>query len=157
MPRYATSSLRRASAGVMLAAISTLVTGCSDGISEADAAFVTTGTPPQFESMRMYGAAPDNPAPGSGNTHAPGGLRQGCMAIIRAGGRDVRETVILENEPGPSFDLDVIRTSDGWSVTSDGLTPPSTDPVGFRTRFTHCVNAIRDKYAAEPEKAPFNK
>ncbi|MFM0500811.1 hypothetical protein [Paraburkholderia caffeinilytica] len=79
------------------------------------------------------------------------------MAIIRAEGRHVRETVILEEEPGPAFDLDVARTSDGWNVTSDGLTPPSIDSVGFRTRFTHCVNAIRDKYAAEPEKAPFNK
>lgn len=156
MPRYATSNLRRASAGIMLAAISSLVTGCSDGISETDVAFVTTGTPPQFESLRMYGAASDNFAPGSGGTHAPGRLHQGCMAIIRAAGRDVRETVILEDEPGPSFDLDVTRTSDGWDVTSDGLTPPSTDPVGFRTRFTHCVNAIRDKYAAEPDKAPFN-
>jgi DNA-binding Lrp family transcriptional regulator len=27
---------------------------------------------------------------------------------------------------------------------------------GFRTRFTRCVNALRDKYAAEPEKAPFS-
>lgn len=155
MPRYASSSFRRASAGILLAAISSLVAGCSDGISETDAAFVTAGTPPQFETLRMYGAASDNYAPGSG-AHAAGRLHQGCMAIIRAAGRDVRETVILEDEPGPSFDLDVTRTSDGWSVTSDGLTPPSTDPVGFRTRFTHCVNAIRDKYAAEPEKAPFN-
>lgn len=151
-----TSSFRYAFAGIMLAAISSLVTGCSEGISEADAAFVTAGTPPQFESLRMYGAAPESIAPGSGNAHAVGGLRQGCQATIRAGGREVREMVILENEPGASFDLDIVRTSDGWKVTSDGLNPPSVDPVGFRTRFTHCVNAIRDKYAAEPDKAPFN-
>ncbi|NPT61914.1 hypothetical protein [Paraburkholderia elongata] len=139
----------------MLAAISSLVTGCSSGISEADVAFVAAGTPAQFEALRMYGAAPDNIAPGSGNAHAPGGLRQGCQAIIRSESHDVRETVILEDEPGSSFDLDVTRTSNGLKVTSDGLTPPSVDPVGFRTRFTHCVNAIRDRYAAEPEKAPF--
>jgi hypothetical protein len=140
----------------MLAAISSLVTGCSDGISDTDVAFVTAGTPPQFETLRMYGAAPDSVGPNGGKAHIAGGLRQGCQAIIRAGTREVRETVILEDEPGASFDLDATRTADGWTVTSDGLTPPSTDPVGFRTRFTHCVNAIRDKYAAEPEKAPFN-
>jgi hypothetical protein len=139
----------------MLAAISSLVTGCSDGIAEADAAFVAAGTPPQFESLRMYGAVPDNIAPGSGNAHAPSRLHQGCQAIIRVDGRDVPETVILEDESGATFDLDVTRTSNGWNVTSDGLRPPSADPVGFRTRFTTCVNALRDKYAAEPEKAPF--
>ncbi|WP_233808026.1 hypothetical protein [Paraburkholderia sp. HP33-1] len=155
MLRHDTSSLRHAFTGIMLVAISWLVTGCSDGISEADVAFVTAGTPPQFESLRMYGAAPDSIAPGRGNAHTAGGLHQGCQAIIRSGGRVVRETVIFEDAPGISFDLDVTRTPNGWNVTSDGLTPPSTDPVGFRTRFTNCVNAIRDKYAAEPEKAPF--
>lgn len=156
MLRHDTSSLRYTCAGIMLAAISSLISGCSDGISETDVAFVTAGTPPQFITMRMYGAAPDNVAPNSGKAHISGGLRQGCQAIIRAGSREVRETVILEDEPGASFDLDAIRTEDGWKVTTEGLTPPSTDPVGFRTRFTHCVNAIRDKYAAEPEKAPFS-
>ncbi|CAE6739149.1 hypothetical protein [Paraburkholderia haematera] len=155
MLRHDISSLRRTLAGIMLAAISGLVAGCSHGMSDAEIAFVTAGTPAQFEALRMYGAAPDNVAPGSGNAHVTGGLRQGCQAIIRAGGRDERVTVILEDERGTSFDLDVNRTSDGLKVTSDGLTPPSTDPVAFRTRFTHCVNAIRDKYAAEPEKAPF--
>ncbi|MFM0206954.1 hypothetical protein PQQ96_06050 [Paraburkholderia sediminicola] len=139
----------------MLAAISSLITGCSDGIAEADVAFVTAGTPAQFESLRMYGAVPDNIPLGSSNAHAAGRLHQGCQAIISVDGRDVPVTVILENDQGASFDLDVTRTSDGWKVTSDGLRPPSTDPVGFRTRFTTCVNALRDKYAAEPEKAPF--
>lgn len=155
MLRHDTSSLRHAFTGIMLAAISCLVTGCSDGISEADVAFVTARTPPQFESLRMYGAAPDSIAPGSGNAHTSGRLHQGCQAIIRSRGRHVREVVIFEDEPGTPFDLDVTRTPNGWSVTSDGLTPPSADPVGFRTRFTSCVNAIRDKYAAEPEEAPF--
>ncbi|WP_147394065.1 hypothetical protein [Paraburkholderia sp. BL23I1N1] len=138
----------------MLAAISSLITGCSDGMADADVAFVSAGTPPQFETLRMYGAAPDNVAPGGG-AHVQGGLRQGCQAIIRSAGNEERVTVILEGEPGIPFDLDVTRTSNGWNVTSNGLTPPSTDPVAFRTRFTHCVNAIRDKYAAEPAKAPF--
>lgn len=154
MPRHDTSNRRRAFVGIMLATISSLITGCSEGISEADVAFVTAGTPPQFESLRMYGAPPDNIAPAS-SAHAPMQLHQGCQAIIQAGGREVRETVILEDEPGASFDLDVARASNGWNVTSDGLRPPSADPVGFRTRFTACVNALRDKYAAEPEKAPF--
>ncbi|WP_230559427.1 hypothetical protein [Paraburkholderia translucens] len=139
----------------MFAAICCLLTGCGDGISEADVAFVTAGTPPQFESLRMYGAAPDNIAPGSGNPHISGGLHQGCQAIIHTRGGEVRETVIFEDEQGTAFDLDVTRTPNGWNVTSEGLTPPSADPVGFRTRFTNCVNAIRDKYAAEPDKAPF--
>jgi hypothetical protein len=156
MLRHHTSSLRHALAGILLAAISTLLTGCSDEIAEADVAFVTAATPPQFESLRMYGAAPESVGTGSRNTHAPGPLHQGCLAIIRAEGRDVRETVILEDESGTPFDLDVTRTSDGWNVTSNGLTPPSADPVAFRTRFTSCVNAIRDKYAADPEKAPFS-
>jgi hypothetical protein len=155
MLRHQTPSLRRTFTGIVLAAISSLVTGCSDRISESDVAFVTVGTPSQFESLRMFGAAPESIGQSLGKAHAPGRLHQGCQAIIRAAGHDVRETVILEDEPGASFDLDVTRTSDGWNVTSDGLTPPSADPVGFRTRFTHCVNAIRDRYAAEPEKAPF--
>ncbi|MFM0040996.1 hypothetical protein PQR05_09280 [Paraburkholderia sediminicola] len=156
MLRHHTSSLRHALAGILLAAISTLLTGCSDEIADADVAFVIAATPPQFESLRMYGAAPESVATGSRNTHAPGKLHQGCLAIISAEGREVRETVILEDEAGTPFDLDVTRTSDGWNVTSDGLTPPSADPVAFRTRFTSCVNAIRDKYAADPEKAPFH-
>ncbi|MGA7781210.1 MAG: hypothetical protein WCA85_26375 [Paraburkholderia sp.] len=77
------------------------------------------------------------------------------MAIIRSQGRDVRETVILEDDPGASFDLDVARTFSGWHVTSDGLAPPSADSIAFRTQFTNCVSAVQDKYAAEPEKAPF--
>lgn len=156
MLRHDTSSLRRAFAGIMLAAISSVVTGCSDGISNADVAFVTAGTPPQFEALRMYGAVPDNIPLGSSSARTAGRLHQGCQAIIRSENRDERVTVILEDESGASFDLDVTRTPNGWNVTSDGLRPPSADPVSFRTRFTTCVNAIRDKYAAEPEKAPFN-
>lgn len=155
MLRHTFPRSQRAFACLMLAAIAGGLTACSDGMSDTDIAFVTAGTPAQFQSIRMYGAVPENLAPGAGNTKTTGRLRQACQAIIRAGGRDVRETVILEDEPGESFDLDATRTADGWTVTSDGLRPPSVDPVGFRTRFTTCVNAIRDKYAAEPEKAPF--
>jgi hypothetical protein len=153
---HETWSFRRAFAGFVLAAISCLISGCSDGISDSDVAFVTAATPPQFQSLRMYGAAANSAPLGSSGVHAAGGLHQGCQAVISAGGREIRETVILEDEPGANFDLDATRTADGWNVTSDGLTPPSTDPVGFRTRFTRCVNALRDKYAAEPEKAPFS-
>lgn len=156
MLRHETSSFRRAFAGIMLAAISSLISGCSDGISDGDAAFVTAGMPSQFQSLRMYGSAPENTVVGSSNARGAGRLHQACQAIVRGGGRDVRETVILEDEQGTNFDLEVTRTADGLSVTSDGLTPLSSDPVGFRTRFTRCVNAIRDKYAAEPEKAPFS-
>lgn len=157
MPRHHTLSFRHALAGIMLAAIFTLLTGCSDEIAEDDVAFVTAATPPQFESLRMYGAAPESIATGSRSTqHSPGKLHQGCLAIILDRGHEVRESVILEDESGIPFDLDVTRTSDGWNVTSDGLTPPSADPVAFRTRFTTCVNAIRDKYAADPDKAPFS-
>jgi hypothetical protein len=83
-------------------------------------------------------------------------LQQGCEAILRLPGGDKREAVILENSNDESFDLDAIRTADGWTVTSDGLSPPSNNPVAFRTQFTTCLSAIQDKYRAEPEKAPFS-
>lgn len=150
MSRHRPSRFRLTFAGITAAVIFSTVTGCSDGISEADVAFVSAETPSQFESLRMYSAAPP-----SGNAHLPGRLHQGCMAIIRSQGRDVRETVILEDDPGASFDLDVARTFSGWHVTSDGLAPPSADSIAFRTQFTNCVSAVQDKYAAEPEKAPF--
>ncbi|WGS54262.1 hypothetical protein LFL96_24885 [Paraburkholderia sp. D15] len=155
MLRHTFSSHRRAVVSILLATSAGALSGCSDSMSDADIAFVTANMPPQFQSMRMYGAVPDNAPLGSSNSHTTGRLRQACQAIIRAQGQDVRQTVILEDEPGDSFDFDATRTSDGLNVTSDGLRPPSVDPVGFRTRFTTCVNAIRDKYAAEPEKAPF--
>jgi hypothetical protein len=157
MLRHVSPSLRYALAGVLLASISGLLTACSDDISDTDIAFVTAGTPSQFQSLRMYGAVPNSAPIGGGSARTTGRLRQACQATILAAGREERVTVILENVPGSPFDLDATRTSDGWNVTSDGLTPPSTDPVAFRTRFATCVDAIRDKFAAEPEKAPFHK
>jgi hypothetical protein len=60
--------------------------------------------------------------------------------------------VILDNESVEYFDLDVARTSSGWSVTTDGLAAPSDNSAGLRTQFTNCVTAINDKFRAEPEK-----
>jgi hypothetical protein len=60
--------------------------------------------------------------------------------------------VILESKSAESFDLDVVRTSSGWTVTSDGLAPPIVNSTGLRTQFTNCVSAIEDKVRAEPEK-----
>jgi hypothetical protein len=83
-------------------------------------------------------------------------LLQGCEAILRLPGGEKREAVTLGSDTAASFDLDAVRTADGWSVTSDGLSPPSDNPVAFRTQFTNCVSAIQDKYRAEPDKAPFS-
>lgn len=157
MLRFSPPHYRYALAGILVATLCASLTACSDGISDEDVSFVGAGMPSEFISMRMYGAVPDSAPVGGGSERTTGRLRQGCQATIRAGDREVRETVILEDVPGPSFDLDVARASDGWKVSSDGLTPPNTDTGAFRTRFTTCVNAIRDKFAAEPEKAPFNK
>jgi hypothetical protein len=84
-------------------------------------------------------------------------LQQGCEAILRLPGGEKREAVILDSGTEASFDLDAIRTDDGWNVTSDGLSPPSDNPVAFRTQLTNCVSAIEDKYRAEPDKAPFSE
>ena len=140
-----------------LAVLIGALAGCSDGISQSDVQFVVSALPSQFESLRMYHTAPDNAAPfGSSAPHAPVRLQQGCEAILHLPGGDKREAVILDTGTDASFDLDAIRTADGWNVTSDGLSPPSDNPVAFRTQFTNCLSAIEDKYRAEPDKAPFS-
>lgn len=148
-------SLRRIFTRVTLAALIGALVGCSDGIAEADVAFVVATLPSHFDSMRMYYTAPDNVAPVGGAARPATGLKQGCEAIIRTARGHAREVVILENGLPESFDLDAVRNSDGWTVTSDGLAPPSGNPVAFRTQFMSCVSAIEDKFRAEPEKAPF--
>jgi hypothetical protein len=147
----------RVFARLKLMALVGALAGCSDGISQSDVQFVVSAMPSQFDSLRMYHTAPDNAAPfGSSAPHAPVQLKQGCEAMLRVPGGEKREAVILESGTTASFDLDAIRTADGWNVTSDGLSPPSDNPVAFRTQFTNCVSAIEDKYRAEPEKAPFS-
>ena len=140
-----------------LAVLIGALAGCSDGISESDVQFVVAGMPSQFQSMRMYHTVPDDAAPfGSSAPHVALQLQQGCEAILRVAGGEKRVTVILDSGKAASFDLDAVRAADGWNVTSDGLSPPSDNPVAFRTQFTNCVSAIQDKYRAEPEKAPFS-
>jgi hypothetical protein len=144
-------------ARLKLAVLIAVLAGCSDGISPADVQFVIAAMPSQFESLRMYHTAPDNVAPfGSSAPHAPVQLQQGCEAMLRVAGGEKREVVILDSGTAASFDLDAISTAYGWNVTSDGLSPPSDNPVEFRTQFTNCVSAIEDKYRAEPDKAPFS-
>ncbi|WP_090688782.1 hypothetical protein [Paraburkholderia phenazinium] len=130
--------------------------GCSDSVSDSDVQFVIGAMPSQFQSFRMYLTAPENAAPLGSSVHGAVQLQQGCEAMILAPGGQKRETVILESRSAASFDLDVIRTADGWNVTSDGLAPPGNNPVAFRTQLTSCVSAIEDKYRSEPEKAPFS-
>ena len=137
---------------ITLAALVGALAGCSNGVSDSDVKFVAAGMPPQFESFRMYSAAPDSGGPVGGYAHPPARLQQGCQAIIRSASGHFRESVILESKSAESFDLDVERTSSGWTVTSDGLAPPIVNSTGLRTQFTNCVSAIEDKFRAEPEK-----
>jgi hypothetical protein len=137
--------------------LSGALAACSDGISSSDVQFVVSAMPSQFQSLRMYHTAPDDAAPlGSSAPRGPMKLQQGCEAILHLPGGDKREAVILDSSTDDSFDLDAIRTADGWNVTSDGLSPASNNPVAFRTQFTNCLSAIQDKYRAEPDKAPFS-
>jgi hypothetical protein len=153
----AANRLARMSGRIALAALIGILASCGDSISDSDVQFVASAMPSQFESLRMYHTAPEDAAPfgSSARAHAPVGLQQGCEAILHVAGGEKREVVILDSGKAASFDLDAIRTSDGWNVTSDGLSPPSDNPVAFRTQLTNCVSAIQDKYRAEPEKAPF--
>ncbi|CAE6771564.1 hypothetical protein R69927_06584 [Paraburkholderia domus] len=153
--RYDAPALRRIFNRLTLASLIGVLAGCSDGISQTDVEFVAAAMPAQFESLRMYKTAPDNVAPIGSAAHAPVQLQQGCEAIIQTAGGHKREIVILDSRSAASFDLDAVRTSSGWSVTSDGLAPPADNPVGFRTQFSSCVSALVDKYRSEPEKAPF--
>ncbi|MFM0389931.1 hypothetical protein [Paraburkholderia dipogonis] len=137
---------------IILAALVGALPGCSNGVSDSDVKFVAAGMPAQFESLRMYSAAPDSGGPVSGYNRRPARLQQGCLAIIRSAGGHFRESVILESESAESFDLNVVRTSSGWTVTSDGLAPPIDNSTGLRIQFTNCVNALEDKFRVEPEK-----
>src|SRR3954447_15335848 len=103
---------------IMLAALVGCLPGCSNGGSDSDANFVAAGMPSQFESFRMYSAAPDSGGPAGAHAHHPARLHQGCQAIIQSAGGRFRESVILENESAQSFDLAVDRTASGWTVTS---------------------------------------
>ncbi|RDJ97552.1 hypothetical protein [Paraburkholderia lacunae] len=137
---------------IVLVALIGALAGCSNGVSDADVNFVAAAMPSQFESFRMYNIASDSGGPVGAHAHRPGRLQQGCEAIIRSASGHLRETVILESGSAQSFDLDAVRTSSGWTVTSDGLAPPSDNSGVFRTRFMNCVSAIEDKFRAEPEK-----
>lgn len=149
-------ALRQTFTGIALVALIGALSACSDGISKSDVQFVIGAMPSQFQSLRMYHTAPENAAPFGSSAHASMRLQQGCEAVLLVPGGQKREAVILDSDTAASFDLDAIRTADGWSVTSDGLAPPGDNPVEFRTQFTNCVSAIEDKYRSEPEKAPFS-
>lgn len=107
--------------------------------------------PAQFDALRMYGAVPVRDGSIGLSAHSPARLQQGCEAVVRSARGDFRESVVLDSESAEYFELDVSRTPDGWSVTSDGLAAPSDNSVGLRTQFTNCVAAIKDKLRAEPE------
>jgi disulfide bond formation protein DsbB len=143
-------------ARIALVALIGTLAGCSDSMSETDVQFVIGAMPPQFQSMRMYLTAPENAAPFGSSAHAAVKLQQGCEAVLTVPGGQKREAVILESQSAATFDLDAVRTADGWNVTSDGLAPPGDHPVEFRTQFTSCVSAIEDKYRSEPDPAPFS-
>lgn len=149
-------AMRQIFARITLVALIGSLAGCSDSMSETDVQFVIGAMPPQFQSMRMYLTAPENAAPFGSSAHAAVKLQQGCEAVLTVPGGQKREAVILESQSAATFDLDAVRTADGWNVTSDGLAPPGDHPVEFRTQFTNCVSAIEDKYRSEPDPAPFS-
>jgi hypothetical protein len=143
--------------GVAAAAMMCTIAGCGRGITEIDEQYVAASLPPQFESLRMYSAAPVRFGAVDPNAQSGGHWRQGCRATIRDSAGPVDETVILDDNAGPSFDLDVTRTSSGWSVKSDGSEALKRDPNAFRAQFISCVGAIEDKYRSEPEKVNDSK
>lgn len=126
-----------------------VLAACGNSVSDSDIQFIAAGMQPQFEALRMYGAVPHRDGSIGTSSH---GLQQGCEAIIRSPGGAFRESVILDSESAEYFEIEVSRTPDGWSVTTDGLAAPSSNSVGLRTQFTNCVAAIKDKYRAEPDK-----
>ena len=134
---------------VTVAAFVGILAACGNSVSDSDIQFITAGMPPQFEALRMYGAVPHRDGSIGTSSH---GLQQGCEATIREPGGPFRESVILDSQSAEYFELEVSRTPDGWSVTTDGLAAPSGNSVGLRTQFTNCLAAIKDKYRAEPDK-----
>jgi hypothetical protein len=127
------------------------IAGCDDGISAVDAQFVAASMPSDFESLRMYAAAQENPLlERSAGTRSQ--LKQGCQGTIRTSTGYEEEMLVLDDQSAPPFDLDVTRTSGGFDVKSNGLSLPQDNPNAFRTKFIRCVAAIKDKYRAEPEK-----
>jgi hypothetical protein len=139
-------------AGV-LAAFVTLLTGCWNNVSQADEEFVAATMPAQFESFGMYNEGWTPSSQGSGGASSI--ARQGCWAIIHAGHRETREAVVLENVTGRPFNIDAKRTASGWTVTSQDIASETGGSTGFREFVTSCVNAIQDKFRANPESAPF--
>ncbi|MEX3942103.1 MULTISPECIES: hypothetical protein [Paraburkholderia] len=137
-------------ARITLAAYVAILAGCGNAVSDSDIQFVTAAMPSQFEAFRMYGAVPFRDGSPGLSAHAPARLQQGCEAVVRAAKGSFRESVVLDSESAEYFELDVSRTSDGWTVTTDSLSAPSGNSVGLRTQFTNCLTAIKDKLRAQP-------
>ncbi len=146
-----TITFRSHCARITLAASIAILAGCGKDVSDSDIQFVTAAMPAQFEAFRMYGAVPFRDGSPGLSAHAPARLQQGCEAVIRAPKGSFRESVVLDSESAEYFELDVSRTPDGWTVTTDSLAAPSGNSVGLRTQFTNCLTAIRDKLRAQPE------
>ncbi|MEM5424898.1 hypothetical protein AB3X91_02400 [Paraburkholderia sp. BR14263] len=139
-------------ARIALAAFVTALAGCGNAVSDSDIQFVTAAMPAQFEAFRMYGAVPFRDGSPGLSAHAPARLQQGCEAVVRSAKGSFRESVVLDSESAEYFELDVSRTPDGWTVTTDSLAAPSGNSVGLRTQFTNCLTAIKDKLRAQPER-----
>lgn len=138
-------------ARITLAACVAVLAGCGNAVSDSDIQFVTAAMPARFEAFRMYGAVPFRDGSPGLSAHAPAKLQQGCEAVIRSAKGSFRESVVLDSESAEYFELDVSRTPDGWTVTTDSLAAPSGNSVGLRTQFTNCLAAIKDKLRAQPE------
>lgn len=138
-------------ARITLAAFAGMLAGCGNAVSDSDIQFVTSAMPAQFEAFRMYGAVPFRDGSPGLSAHAPARLQQGCEAVVRSAKGSFRESVVLDSESAEYFELDVSRTPDGWTVTTDSLSAPSGNSVGLRTQFTNCLTAIKDKLRAQPE------
>lgn len=137
-------------ARITLAAYVAILAGCGNAVSDSDIQFVTAAMPAQFEAFRMYGAVPFRDGSPGLSAHAPARLQQGCEAVVHSAKGSFRESVVLDSESAEYFELDVSRTPDGWTVTTDSLSAPSGNSVGLRTQFTNCLTAIKDKLRAQP-------